>query len=735
MPAKGFKLLDAYVAVHGDGTGVVPDTVKQMEADTPQVTAGGRSFGASLVGGIHDALLGGIKVVGTALVGVTAAGTALGVSFFKDAARVQELDIAMAAVAKSTGYSYDEMLKNSAAVKANGIETATAQTITIQFAQNHLKLADAIKVSRTAQDLAVITGQNSTDVTNQLLDAITSQNTEILRNAGITTSAAEMYDVYAKSIGTTAAALTDAQKKQALVNGIIADGAKVAGTYEKAMGSASKVLRSLPRIGNDIAVSLGSALVNALGQDIVKFYDLAKAVDMAVQKGGPLYPIIDLIGQKLSKVLAPIGNWIDRATTWVDGLTITNDQLDKLSGWIDKLIENGPAILSVFSGLLAVGGANIPIIGGLLGRINPLVAALVTLGLTDPVLRIEIKELLGDAGDALKALKPVFDMLVKLTKVVIPGAEQALKGFTAGLDQKSAPKASDTLAWLNDIGYYLGQLTDFYRGSIQEMWDTLQGKDVDTKAAAGDYGVWIKAIQDFGGMLGDFVKSAIGVIQDFLSNTAGMFQDWATNTLGMFHDWAANTSGMLYDFFDHTVGMFHDFFTNTVGMFSDFGVKVAGVWNGLWGGLGRAVSGAFEGALGGVRGALNAIISLINGAIAGIDRIKFTVPSWVPIVGGQSWGGLGVPKIPLLAGGGTLTRPGQVIVGEKGAELLNLPAGASVSSHTDTQKILQQSGSGDVSIHIDKVELNAEDFKDVQTAMDTLRTLAQTARKGKGGTS
>ena len=97
----------------------------------------------------------------------------------------------------------------------------------------------------------------------------------------------------------------------------------------------------------------------------------------------------------------------------------------------------------------------------------------------------------------------------------------------------------------------------------------------------------------------------------------------------------------------------------------------------VFGGIGDFIGSAFQSALSVVRGPINGIISLVNSAIRGINQLKVTIPDWVPIVGGQTWG-LNIPTIPMLAKGGVITGSGSVLVGEKGPEILNLGRGASV---------------------------------------------------------
>lgn len=70
-----------------------------------------------------------------------------------------------------------------------------------------------------------------------------------------------------------------------------------------------------------------------------------------------------------------------------------------------------------------------------------------------------------------------------------------------------------------------------------------------------------------------------------------------------------------------------------------------------WGGLAGFARSAFSAVLGAVRGPINGVISLVNSAISALNQVHVTVPSWVPKLGGQSFG-LHLPLIPMLAEGG-----------------------------------------------------------------------------------
>jgi hypothetical protein len=95
-------------------------------------------------------------------------------------------------------------------------------------------------------------------------------------------------------------------------------------------------------------------------------------------------------------------------------------------------------------------------------------------------------------------------------------------------------------------------------------------------------------------------------------------------------------------------------------------------------GIGTAFGTVFGGLWNVVKAPLNLIIGGINDLISGLDSIKFTVPGWVPGVGGKGFK-IDIPKIPLLATGGDIHDNGPVIVGERGPEMLSGMAGARVT--------------------------------------------------------
>lgn len=95
---------------------------------------------------------------------------------------------------------------------------------------------------------------------------------------------------------------------------------------------------------------------------------------------------------------------------------------------------------------------------------------------------------------------------------------------------------------------------------------------------------------------------------------------------------------------------------------------IAGFFSNLWDGITNGINGmiefftnAFQSLAGIVKAPINAVISIINGAIDGINSIGFDIPDWVPIIGGKKFS-LDIPKLPEFATGGVTN--GVSIAGE-----------------------------------------------------------------------
>lgn len=102
-----------------------------------------------------------------------------------------------------------------------------------------------------------------------------------------------------------------------------------------------------------------------------------------------------------------------------------------------------------------------------------------------------------------------------------------------------------------------------------------------------------------------------------------------------------------------------------------------GNWGQAWQGVKNIFKSAFDALVGIAKAPINAVISLVNRAIGGLNKIK--IPDWVPGVGGK---GINIPLVPQLWKG-SAHAPDTFIAGEQGPELVMGGGGSKVfTAHT-----------------------------------------------------
>ncbi len=96
-----------------------------------------------------------------------------------------------------------------------------------------------------------------------------------------------------------------------------------------------------------------------------------------------------------------------------------------------------------------------------------------------------------------------------------------------------------------------------------------------------------------------------------------------------------------------------------------------GDWERAWGGIGQIVKTVANGVIGFVNFMLEGVVMGINRVIQGINSLSFTVPDWVPLIGGETvgfhLGTVKAPQIPYLAQGAVLpaNKPFLAMVGDQ----------------------------------------------------------------------
>lgn len=124
--------------------------------------------------------------------------------------------------------------------------------------------------------------------------------------------------------------------------------------------------------------------------------------------------------------------------------------------------------------------------------------------------------------------------------------------------------------------------------------------------------------------------------------------------------------------------------------------KAFELWEGIksaFGGLGEWFGGLWEGVKSTFKSFINFIIGGLNKIPQALNKLNFTVPEWVPGIGGKSMG-FNLPMIPQFYTGTTgYNTPDTFIAGERGPELVTNASGYKVFNSSRTKGLFGSSQS------------------------------------------
>lgn len=146
----------------------------------------------------------------------------------------------------------------------------------------------------------------------------------------------------------------------------------------------------------------------------------------------------------------------------------------------------------------------------------------------------------------------------------------------------------------------------------------------------------------------EILQPCFKAIGDFIQNVLAPAFKWAfENVIGPVVDACFRGIGELWN--NSLKPIFDGMITFIKGVFT-------GNWKSAWDGVVQTLGGVWSGITTVIKAPLNAVIGLINKAISAMNKISVTIPSWVPAVGGQTFG-VNLPSINYLENGGILTQP------------------------------------------------------------------------------
>ena len=363
------------------------------------------------------------------------------------AARFETMGVVMGVAGNNAGYTRQQMDAYSKSLQDSGISMLQSRNILTQLATAHIDLANAQKLGRAAQDLAVVGNINSSEALERMVHGIKSGELEVLRTMGLNVNFEDGYKKLAQTLGITTEGLTEQQKVLSRTNTALEAAAAYQGIYEESMTTAGKAMTSLTRYWEDFKVKAGEAFLPALATSVFDLTDALKAANAELEKAGG------------DGTLASVG--------------------DILNGAVKTGLQT-VAVLAANVGYVFAG------IGREIGGISAQAAALATGGGLSAAANIR-KEMLADNEAAEAALKAFEDRMMGVTtstKEVTRMSED--QRIAAGKARQAEQDAQDAAAktdaarkkFMTEFGSDSQKFDEAVKKWKSALGDTFTDKDV-----------------------------------------------------------------------------------------------------------------------------------------------------------------------------------------------------------------------------------------------------------------
>ena len=548
-------------------------------------------------------------------------------------------------------------------------------------------------------------------------EGLKNENSILVDNAGVTKNVSKMWEEYAKSIGKTRNQLTQQEKIQAEVNGImqetqwqVGDAAKYTNTYAGRLAALGKTLR-------DIKINLGQAfmpianivlpLLQSLANKLASITSSVAAFTQALF--GKSVKVQTKQTQAQAAAVGELGDATEEAGKQAKGSLAGFDEINKLGK--------------------ADGGAGAGAVGGIGAIESPIIE-------TDDGTGGAMGQMATKASEAAEKIRTAFtnmkNAIVENKDLILP-AIGAIVGALVGLAAYNGINSligsfklfltGIKLAWaallahpMVAIAAAIGALVgafivayntnDEFRASVDKVWARIKDALTPVVQTLGDVLTWLwqSVIVPVGRVLIDVLKAAfegvsysvkwlwtyvleplgkfliavlgpiIEVVAKILINIFKFAVDLVIksfeflwyNVLKPITTWLGSTFKPVFEFIGKSIKLIIEGLQLS---FEGLIMFITGVftanWKKAWEGIRTIFKGTFGTLWDIAKVPLNLIINAINKVIDGLNSLSMDIPDWVPVFGGKTWG-ISIPNIPRLATGAItdVNNPFMAIVGD-----------------------------------------------------------------------
>lgn len=404
---------------------------------------------------------------------------------------------------------------------------------------------------------------------------------------------------------------------------------------EKSVDALVKVMSIYGKEGDEARETM-DVMFGIVDKGLLTFDDLSRSFARASQFAVPLNIDVKEMGASLGFLSKKFSS-SEEAASGLMGLTRafikpSNDMKDVTAAWAK---EQGLAadtttaqmvqtlgLKGTLDVLQETTGGNVEMMGKLIPEATGLTAALY---LTSEEGAKELTENLGYLNDAAGLTQEKFDEASKSAKVRLAKSMEVLKGILIEVGAVLLENLLPVLDKLATIGAELGKRFTGLSPTMKKVVLVILG----LVAAAGPLlmilGTILPALPVLAAVfspVGLAIAGIIIVVGELIAI------GWI-----LYHDWDLIVAG----------------YKIMLGEFKDF-------WIDIW-----------KGMVDGIKGYINKIIDAVNWMVRQLNKVSFSIPSWVPKIGGKSWG-INIPELAKLAEGGIAMKPTLALIGEKRPE-------------------------------------------------------------------
>lgn len=251
--------------------------------------AGGRDFAKQAQG------LGGlVHVYATFAANLFAVGAAF--RALSQAADTSNMVKGLDQLSASSGMALGSLSKQLVAVTDGAISMREAMEATTKGGAAGLSSDQMLKLGEVAKKASQALGISMTDAISRLSRGISKLEPELLDELGLYTKLGKATDDYARSVGKTAASLTDYEKRQAFANAVLKEGSDKFASIKIDSNPYDKLLASMKNVGQS-----GLELVNKVLGPIAEYLAKSPTALMTVFAG--------IAGILLSRAIPAIGHF------------------------------------------------------------------------------------------------------------------------------------------------------------------------------------------------------------------------------------------------------------------------------------------------------------------------------------------------------------------------------------------------------------------------------------------